>query len=99
MRGWNPGSPVAFASMRRTRLVSAVVAAVALLGLAACGDDDGGDGAGSSDDLTTKEQAFADAWANLLSDTDDDGFVFPDDEAQCMGEAIMAEIGTAPFDD
>jgi hypothetical protein len=84
--------------MRRTRLVS-VVAVVALLGLAACGDDDGGEGGGSSDDLTTEEQAFADAWAKVLSDTDDDGFVFAEDDAQCMGEAIMAEIGTAPFDD
>ncbi|MGH9274648.1 MAG: hypothetical protein ACRDZU_08370 [Acidimicrobiales bacterium] len=70
------------------------VAVCAVLG-AACGDDDGGGG----DALSSDEQAFADAWAATLSDSDEDGLTFDDDEAQCMGDALMAEIGTEPFDD
>jgi hypothetical protein len=86
--------------MRRSFVL--FLALFALVG-AACGDDDGGGGGDGGDrasaDLTSDEQAFADAWAATLSDSDDDGFTFEDDEAQCMGEAIMAEIGTGPFDD
>lgn len=71
-----------------------------VLGAAACGDDDD-DGAGDGGDveLTSAEQAFADAWAGTLSDSDGDGPSFDEDEAQCMGDAMMAEIGTEPFDD
>ncbi len=84
--------------MRRRLALSSFVL-FALLGAAACGDDDGGGGGGGG--LSAEEQEFADGWAATLSDDegDDDGFSFPEDDAQCMGEAIMAEIGTEPFDE
>jgi hypothetical protein len=93
--------------MRRSLV--AVVALLALLG-GACGDDDGDEGGGDGGDgggegagaLSAEEQEYADAWATTLSDSDEDdesGFSFPAEEAQCMGEAMMAELGTAPFDD
>jgi hypothetical protein len=92
--------------MRRTHLLH-VFAVLVLLGAAACGDDDGGGGGATGDGdepteaaLTSDEQAFADAWAGTLSDdAEDDDFSFEADEAQCMGEAIMAEVGTEPFDE
>jgi hypothetical protein len=88
--------------MRRRLALSALVL-FALLG-AACGDDDdggSGDGGGGAEGLSSEEQDFADAWAATLADDegDEDGFSFPEADAQCMGEAIMAEVGTGPFDD
>lgn len=86
--------------MRRTPLVC-MIAVLALLGAAACGgdDDEGGGGGGGEDvSLSSDEQAFADGWAETLTD-EEDGFTFTDVEAQCMGEAIMAEVGTEPFDE
>lgn len=74
--------------MRRRSRHLAAVALVALLG-AACGSD--------SDELSSEEQAYADALAADLADTDD-GIGVTDDEAACMGEAIMAELGTEPFE-
>jgi hypothetical protein len=59
-----------------------------LAALGACSGDDG---------LSDAEQAFADKWAETLRD-DEDGLSADRDEAQCMGEAIMAELGTDPFD-
>lgn len=81
--------------MRRHLLVP--VLALVLLGAAACGDDDDGGGGG----LSSAEQDYADAWAGTLSDDDGDGegFSFVADEAQCMGDALMAELGTGPFDE
>jgi hypothetical protein len=80
------------------RRLFCLVAVLALVG-AACGDDDDGGDEGAAADLSSEEQAFADAWAATLSDSDEDGFTFDDDEAQCMGDAIMAEVGTGPFDE
>src|SRR5688500_18334551 len=75
------------------------VLSVLVLGLAACGDD-GSDGAGGSAgaDLTSEEQEFADAWSLTLQD-EENGFGVPAADADCMGTAIMAELGTEPFDD
>lgn len=87
--------------MRRRWSVLVLVPAIAF-GAAACGDDDDGEaggGGGGDVELTSEEQAFADAWAATLSDSDGEGPSFDEDEAQCMAEAMMAEIGTAPFDE
>jgi hypothetical protein len=46
--------------------------------------------------LSTKEQAFADAFAKDLSDSA--GFGVSAAGGKCIGEAIMRELGTAPFD-
>lgn len=82
------------------RYLAVVCIAALVLVVAACGDDDDGGGGGdAAADLSSEEQAYADAWAATLSDSDEDGFTFDDDEAQCMGNAIMAEIGTGPFDE
>lgn len=82
--------------MRARSVPTALV--LAALALAACGggDDDGGGGREAS--LSAEEQAYADAWAATLSD-DDDGFNVSDDDAACLGEAIMAELGVAPFEE
>lgn len=79
------------------RLLVSLLALVAVAGAAACGDD-----GGSDEGLSSEEQEFADAWATTLSDEDEDdpsGLSFPPGEAQCMGDAIMAEVGTGPFDE
>jgi hypothetical protein len=73
-----------------------VVALCAALALAACGDDDPEES--SATGLTEEEQAYADAWAASLSD-DDDGFSASATEAACMGDAIMAELGVARFEE
>jgi hypothetical protein len=83
-------------SRRHLALLSVVV-----LALAACSDsDDGADADGGSDegDLTSEEQEFADAWSTTLQD-EEDGFGVPAADADCMAAAIMAELGTGPFDD
>jgi len=88
--------------MTRPRLVGLLV--ICALALGACGDesDDGGasdsDGGSSEEaDLTAEEQEFADAFAAVLHD--DAGFSVETDEADCMGTAVMSELGVAPFDD
>jgi len=48
--------------------------------------------------LSAEEQEFADAWAATLRD-DEDGLSAGADEAVCMGEAIMAELGAPVFED
>lgn len=88
----------------RSRLVLAVLSVV--VGLGACSDDggddddaDGGSGGGSgSAELTSAEQEFADAWSSTLQDAED-GFGVAEGDADCMGAAIMAELGTEPFED
>ena len=81
-----------------------VLLSVVAMGLAACSDDGGDDGdaggsGGSGDsDLTSAEQEFADAWSSALQDAED-GFGVPASDADCMGAAIMAELGTDPFED
>jgi hypothetical protein len=75
----------------RTPRALAVALAVALLGalaLAACGGDDDG--------LSTEAQRYADAFARDLADGDD-GLAVDDEGGQCVGEAIMRELGTGPF--
>jgi hypothetical protein len=72
--------------MRNRRLT--LLLAVPLLVVAACSGDDG---------LSAEEQEFADKWAETIRD-DDNGFSATADEADCMGEAIMAELGTDPFE-
>lgn len=65
-----------------------------LIAVAACGDD-GGSG-GSEEGLSAREQAYADAWARSLTD-EEAGFSVSDEDADCMGTAIMAELGVEPF--
>ena len=81
--------------MRPSRLLAAIVCSG--LVLAACGGDDGGADEGGG--LTEAEQAYADAWAGTLSDEQDSKPAVDADEAACMGDAIMAELGVAPFEE
>lgn len=67
--------------------------------LVACGGDDGGGSAGGGDGLSDAEQEYADAWAGTLEDGDETSVQVTSDEAACMGEAIMAELGLAPFEE
>lgn len=78
--------------MRAPRLLRLLLA-LTLLVAVACGDDE----AGGGDELDDEEQAYADAWARSLTD-EGDGFSVDDDDADCMATAIMAELGTAPFE-
>jgi hypothetical protein len=75
---------------------------VALLALAAACSDDGeggsDDDAGESGALTADEQAYADAFAGTLVD-DTNGLSVDAEEADCMAEAIMAELGVDPFEE
>jgi hypothetical protein len=73
----------------RLRLLVLPLALVAVG--SSCSDE--GDGGG----LSSEAQELADAWAVGLED-DEDGFSASPEEAQCMGDAIMAELGMAPFD-
>lgn len=66
----------------------ALATSIVLL-LAACASKGG---------LSDEEQAFADAYARSLAD-DEDGFGVEQADAECMAEAMMAELGTEPFDD
>jgi hypothetical protein len=85
--------------MTRRRSFIALLGAVVLLG--ACADEStsgsggGGDGGGG---LSAEEQAYADAFAVGLED-DEDGFGVAPDDAQCMADAVMAELGVEPFED
>lgn len=74
--------------MRRSLLSLAALVLV----VAGCSDDGGGGG------LSAEEQEFADAWSVTLQDVED-GFAVPEEDADCMGAAIMSELGTGPFDD
>lgn len=71
---------------------------LALVGAAACSDDGGDEGSSSGDELSSEEQAFADAWATTLVE-EDDGFAVPQDDADCMATAIVVELGTEPFEE
>jgi hypothetical protein len=75
--------------MRIVRALS--VAALPLLPLlAACGGDAGARA------LTAEEQKYADAFARDLSDADD-GLAVDAEGGDCIGTAIMRELGLAPF--
>ena len=80
--------------MARPRMALLLVGAAALLG--ACGDDEtsGDEEAG----LTEAEQEYADAIALSIRD-EEDGFDLETAEAQCMGEAVMVELGVEPFEE
>src|SRR3546814_12155165 len=71
---------------------------LALVGAAACSDDGGDEGSSSGDELSSEEQAFADAWATTLVQ-EDDGFAAPQDDADCMATAHVVELGTEPFEE
>ncbi len=78
--------------MRFTRsavlpIVSSIVVALVAAG---CSSESGG--------LSDDEQQFADAWASTIED-DEHGFGAEPDDAACMGDAIMAELGAGPFED
>src|SRR6187549_3347787 len=80
-----------------------VVLATALAFVPACADEGGDDSADTttteaSDDLTAEEQEYADAFAVTLAD-DTNGLAVQPDEADCMANAVMAELGVEPFKD
>ena len=60
--------------------------------MAACGSSD------DSEDASDEEQEFVDAWAVALRD-EEEGLPVDAAEAECLATALMAEIGTEPFDD
>jgi hypothetical protein len=71
--------------------------------LSACGssgesDDDDASDAGS-DGLSAEEQAFVDAWSASLQDSEEGFSVERPADADCMAEAMMAEVGIEPFED
>ena len=76
--------------MRTPRALTVVVLAILVptLAVAACG--------GGDDGLSAEEQRYADAFARDLADGDD-GLAVDDEEGQCVGDAIMRELGTGPF--
>lgn len=74
--------------MRTLRVVTTAIVSVLLL--TACG---GGDDGGA---LSEEEQRFATAFARDLADADD-GLAVDSEGGQCIGEAIMRELGTDPF--
>jgi hypothetical protein len=76
--------------MRTPRALTAVVLAILVptAAVAACGGDDDG--------LSAEAQRYADAFARDLADGDD-GLAVDDEEGQCVGDAIMRELGTGPF--
>ena len=86
--------------MLRTGRLLLLVGALALF--PACADEGDGDSAdatttsAASDDLTAEEQEYADAFAATLAD-DTNGFAVAADDAACMGDAVMAELGVEPF--
>jgi hypothetical protein len=82
--------------MTRTRPFLVLCSVVALLGACADEADSGGEGSGGG--LSAEEQAYADAFAVGLED-DDNGFGVPEDDAQCMAEVVMAELGVEPFEE
>lgn len=73
--------------MRRTPLLALLLALFALV--AACSDEEEG--------LSDKEQEYADAIASDM--TDEDGMGVTDEEADCMAEAVMGEVGSEPFEE
>jgi hypothetical protein len=88
--------------MRRTTR-AVLLLALALLGAACGGDDDptadsGGGDARPDTELTTEEQAYADAFAEDFVD-DEDGLGVSAQDAQCLATVLMAELGTEPFDE
>jgi len=88
--------------MAPARRLLRVVLVSALALATACADEAEGNNGDEADDepqeLTADEQAYADAFADTLVD-DTNGLSVEPDEAACMGEAIMAELGVEPFDD
>jgi len=84
--------------MRRRSLALLITVAVVTM-LAACSDSgDGGDGGGDGGGLSAEEQEYAAAFAATLED-DEDGLSVAADEADCMAEAVMAELGVEPFEE
>lgn len=91
MSVWSSATnPDGYCPLMRTR--SGIIGVVILSLLAACASS------GDADELSDEEQEFVDAWAVALQD-DDEGLPVEPADAECMATALMAEIGTEPFDD
>lgn len=75
--------------MRRSSRTALLLALVALVSTAACSDDEG---------LSKEEQEYADVIAADMID-DEDGMDVTEEEADCMAEAVMGELGTDPFEE
>jgi len=90
--------------MIRTGRLLLLIGALALF--PACADEGGDEDADdettetgeASDELSPEEQEYADAFAATLAD-DTNGFAVPADDAACMGDAVMAELGVEPFEE
>lgn len=72
--------------MRRSSR-AAVLLALAALVVAACSDDEG---------LSKEEQEYADVISADMTN-DEEGMDVTEEEADCMAEAVMGELGAEPF--
>src|SRR5687768_9949354 len=63
---------------------------------AGCADEAEPDGVADEGGLSTEEQEYADAFAATLED-DAGGFGVTSEQASCMAEALVAEVGAEPF--
>src|SRR3546814_12282079 len=80
------GGPVGSPAMPSPRFLRATLI-LALVGAAACSDDGGDEGRSSGDELSSEEQAFADAWATTLV-KEDDGLPVPTADAGWEGRRV-----------
>lgn len=82
--------------MLRARTVPVALLTLLAVVVAACGG--GGSSKGADAELDKEEQAYADAFADDLADSTD-GLGVSAEQGDCMGTVIMAELGTAPFEE
>src|SRR3546814_13049511 len=87
------GGPVGSPAMPSPRFLRATLI-LALVCAAACSDDGGDAGSRSGDELSSEEQAFAEAWAPPLVQ-EDEGFAVPQAPAACTAPASTVARGTA----
>ena len=71
------------------RRILLILLTLPALALGACADEA---------ELSDEEQEYADAFAASIED-DEDGFGAEPDDAQCMGDAVMEELGVEPFEE
>ena len=74
--------------MVRGRLLVTLLT-IPALALVACSDEEG---------LSDEEQEYADAFAITLAN-DDEGLGVEPDDAECMADALMTELGVEPFEE
>lgn len=79
---------------KTTTRIAFAIASLALVGLAACGDDSSS-GSGGGGDLTAEEQEYVDAMMTSLQA--DDTAPFTDEEGRCIAEGMVTTVGVDTF--